>query len=251
MDGDALFQQLRLLCLSLGHQQADLLHDGLARQRHERRAGGRETLGLTQRNGLFENREPGRDQWRDGVQPLLLLGVVGSQAAQVGQTASDLGQTGLIGLQIVGLAGNDEAALPGLRVFQTGQQITQLLDHLPGMPFPTLGLGSGLQVSPGEPANASQTAQDKHQQGCHQMAFKSHHQPPPPPPDGQGGLRAGLEGHTARLDGVGTDLLQFAWRIKTGGHGGLTSRLAARCVKVLIRAYRGDLSAVATSECKT
>jgi len=173
--GAANFQELRLRRLGLGDPHAGLVHEGLVMQCRKRRAGGRKAPGFSPHNGFFKRCELGCDQRRNNVQALLLTGVVGSQAAQLGQMDTRRGQTRVVRLQIIWLASDDEALLPGLGILEGGQQVTELLGHRTGVCFPLLRLVFGLHAVIGEPADADQTDQNHHRQGIHQVSFKGHH----------------------------------------------------------------------------
>ena len=73
--------------------------------------------------------------------------------------------------QVVRIPGDDEAALPGFRVLEAGQQFAEFVNHGAGVRFPAFGIGCCLHVSIRKEAHARQAAENKHQQGFDQASF--------------------------------------------------------------------------------
>ena len=139
--------------------------------RHQQLAGSLPSFVLAQRNARFDIGEFRCGQRHERGEPLLRSGIVCCQAAKFRQPDGEGFQTFLVRRQVVRVPGEDEAALPGFRVLQAGQQFTEFLDHHAGMGFQSFRIGCGLHVSIRQPAYARQAAEDKHQQGFDQQAF--------------------------------------------------------------------------------
>src|SRR3989441_8687876 len=108
--------------LHLVDQLADAIHDVLAPVGQHVLARGREALLVVDVHRLAHDSEPGRHLGHEAVEPLLLRGIVRREHADRVERVGDACRRLLVGREVADRAGDEVAALPGLRVGHLAEQ---------------------------------------------------------------------------------------------------------------------------------
>ena len=127
--GLALGEQPALGCLHLVDHLAQAVHDDHPPVGPDERHGRREAAVAPRLERRAQLGEPARDERREQVEPPPLLAVIGGHLPQLGQFRLEPPGGGAIGLEVALVAGQQEAALPGLGVLERREDLLELGDH--------------------------------------------------------------------------------------------------------------------------
>ncbi len=163
--GEAPLAQIRLFLVHRSQLGADEIHFDLATVGHDHGERLVETLGPAQRDGLRQLRKFGIDMDLQRPDPVLLLGIVAGQLGQPAELRLHRQQGGIIGLEIALVIGQQEAALPRLRVLHGGEQLVEGRDDLVGMDDLLIVLPQGADIGIGDRAAQQEETENGRQAG--------------------------------------------------------------------------------------